>query len=416
MRRRTCAVVIALWGVLGFATAAKALFHLAVIDEILTSYGGDPNVQFIEMRMLAGSQNLVSNSVFAAFDASGTYIGDILVVPTNVANSGNGVRWLIGTSAFQTASGLAPDFIMPAGVLPTAGGMVCFGGGGGSLPQNPPTWSRTNFATYVDCVAYGTYTGASNILTGTPTMLNGDGHSLQRSTNTFDNATDFACADPSTPQNNAGTSASMAATSPCVVATPTATASATPTNTPNPGCPAAPDGTCLSTFAKGMLLVKDAPAGKEKLQAKLIGGPALVQTALGNPLSGGGTSYNLCIYDDVGNLVDEVDVARAGDTCGGDPCWKALGAAPPDGKGYKYKDSLLSAGGVSQILYKGGPAGKSKALVKGSGAGLSPGVAAALDSSSSATVQLRGSDASVCLSLTVSDIKKHDPTFFKGKK
>ena len=34
----------------------------------------------------------------------------------------------------------------------------------------------------------------------------------------------------------------------------------------------------------------------------------------------------------------------------------------------------------------------------------------------SATVQLRGSDAPQCLSLTVTDIKKHDPTFFKGKK
>jgi hypothetical protein len=420
MARRTCAVVVAVWMVLGFASAAKALFHLAVIDEVLTSYGGDPNAQFIEMRMLANSQNFVANSVFAAFDTTGAYVADILVVPSNVANSGNGVRWLIGTSAFQTASGLAPDFVMPAGILPTAGGMVCFGGGGGALPANPPTWSRTTFTNYVDCVAYGTYAGPPNILTGTPTTLNGDGHSLQRSTNTFDNAADFICGDPATPQNNAGVSASMPATAPCPVATPTATPTATATATPTgmaiSACPAAPDGACVSSFAKGLLLVKDAPAGKQKLLAKLIGGPALNQTDLGNPLSSGGTAYDICLYNDSGGLVGQLQVDRAGDTCSGVPCWKALGGAPPTGKGYKYKDKALSANGILQILYKGGAAGKSKALIKGNGAGLPPNMAAALQSSLSATVQLHGSDAPQCLSLTVTDIKKQDPTFFKAKK
>jgi hypothetical protein len=417
MARRTCAVAIALWVVLGCVRMAHAVFHLSVIDEVLTSYGGDPAKQFIEIRMLAGFQNAVQNSVFAAFDATGAYTGDILVVPGNVANANAGDRWLLGTSAFQTATGLVPDFTMPSGILPTGGGMVCYGGGGGLVPQNPPTWSRTTFSNYVDCVAYGTYSGPSNALIGTPTALNGDGHSLQRIGSTHDNAADFGCADPATPQNNAGMTVSMAATAPCPAPTATPTATVTPTATPTPaGCPAAPDGGCQSSFAKGLLLVKDAPAGKEKLLAKLIGGPALAQTDLGNPLSTGGTAYHLCLYSDTGTLVGQLDVDRAGDTCTGVPCWKALGGAPPSGKGYKYKDKALGADGVLQILYKGGAAGKSKALIKGSGAGLPANMAAALQSSTNATVQLRGSDAPQCLSVTVTNVKKHDPTFFKATK
>jgi hypothetical protein len=398
MMRRAFAVLVAGLVLLCGAHTSHALFHLAVIDEIMASYGGDPNVQFIEVRMLAASQNLVANSVFAAFDANGAYINDILVVPGNVANSGAGVRWLIGTSAFQTATGLMPDFPMPAGILPTAGGMVCFGGGGGSLPANPPTWSRTAFATYVDCVAYGNYTGPTNILTGTPTPLNGIGHSLQRNTSTFNNAADFICGDPATPTNNAGGNASMAATTPCF--TPFA-------------CPMTLDGSCLNTFTKGLLMVKETPPGKEKLLAKLVGGPALAQTDLGNPLSSGGTEYGVCIYDQTSALVGQLLVDRAGDTCSGSPCWKAIGGTPPGGKGYSYKDDALAADGVFKILYKGGAAGKSKALVKDTG---NHSIAGALQTSSSVTVQLRGDDAPTCLSLTVSTIKKHDATFFKATK
>ena len=36
---------------------ALALFHLAVIDEVMTSYDGDPEVQFVEIRMLLPGQN-----------------------------------------------------------------------------------------------------------------------------------------------------------------------------------------------------------------------------------------------------------------------------------------------------------------------------------------------------------------------
>jgi hypothetical protein len=216
---RTILVGVALVAV--FATAqrhapsAHAAFHLAVIDEVMTSYGGDSNVQFVEIRMLASGQSFVQDSVLGAFDASGSYLGDVLVVPANISNSGAGVRWLMGTSQFQTASGLSPDFVMPAG-LPTGGGMVCWGAPGVTTPA-PGSWDHTNPANYVDCVAYGTYSGPSNIHVGTPTPLDADGHSLQRVTDTNDNANDFVCGDPADPTKNDATSASLAATSPCSI-------------------------------------------------------------------------------------------------------------------------------------------------------------------------------------------------------
>jgi hypothetical protein len=399
MKRHTIAAVVAALTLLSFVRSAGAVYHLVLIDEVMTSYSGDATVQFVELRMLASLQNLVAHAIFAAFDADGSYIGDILEVPSNVATANPDVRWIIGTSQFQTVSGLTPDFIMPAGVLPTGGGMVCYGAPPSFIgtPQNPPTWDRTNFANYADCLAYGTYSGSTNALIGTPTSLDGDGHTLQRVLSTHNNENDFLCGNPATPQNNAGASVTLPATTPCT------------------GCTATPDGACVSGFAKGSLQIKEA-VGKESLQAKMIGGPALAQTDLGNPLSGGGTAYDVCIYNGSGNLVGKMSIARAGDTCSGKPCWKALGGDPPSGKGYKYKDDALAASGTFQILYKGGMAGKSKALVKGRGAGLPDNVADGLLSSTSATVQLRGSNAPKCLSLTVTDIKKQDANNFKANK
>jgi len=206
--------LLSLVAALAMPVRAHALFHLAVIDELASSYAGDDTQQFIEVRMLGVAQNFVAHSVFAAFDADGTYVGDILEVPANVTNSGANVRWLVATTSFQTAHGVTADFPMPP-TLPVAGGMVCFGGGGGLSPANPPNWDRTNFATYVDCVAYGTYHGPANIHTGTPTTRAGVGHSLQRGTSTNNNAADFACSDSLTPQSNNGTVVTLPSTIPC---------------------------------------------------------------------------------------------------------------------------------------------------------------------------------------------------------
>jgi hypothetical protein len=229
--------------------------------------------------------------------------------------------------------------------------------------------------------------------------------------------------------NSAGDAASSATLditvdgpTPTSTDTPDVTSTPTPTPTPAGACPATVDLGCTGGFGKGLLLVKANVPGKEKLVAKFLRGPALAQTDMGNPLDTGqggtGTAFALCIYDAATNLAGGVLVDRAGDVCDGAPCWKSIGKAPNDpsgpGKGYKYKDGGLASDGILKIVYKGGDAGKSKAIVIGKGPGLPAGVPAALQLSAQATVQLRSSDG-LCLSLPLSEIKKQETTFFKAK-
>jgi hypothetical protein len=164
--------------------------------------------------MLFAAQNLVSNSVLAAFDANGVYIEDILIIPTDVPIGVSGARWTMATSEFQSAQSFSADFTMPARI-PLGGGMICWGAPGVLPPANPASWDHTDPDNYVDCLAYGTYSGPTNHLIGNPTSLVAEGHGLTRRSETEDNATDFACADVATPTNNAGVTVEVAATTPC---------------------------------------------------------------------------------------------------------------------------------------------------------------------------------------------------------
>ena len=93
---------------------AYAIFHLMEIDEIMTSYGGDPNVQFVEFKMLTLVQNFVTDTVLWAFGPTGTYLGDVLIVPTDLTEAtGPDVRWIMATQAFEDLTGLTPDYIIP---------------------------------------------------------------------------------------------------------------------------------------------------------------------------------------------------------------------------------------------------------------------------------------------------------------
>jgi hypothetical protein len=209
------------------------------------------------------------------------------------------------------------------------------------------------------------------------------------------------------------------------VATPTpggGTPTPQPTSTPGGACPATADLGCVTGFAKGSFLARAGTPGRERLEARLLRGPALAQTDLGNPLDlaqgGTGTSYALCVYDDADALAAGVRVTRAGDLCAGKPCWRPIGRAPNHprgpGKGYRYRDRALDADGVLTIVYRGGPAGRSQAILVGKGSGLPAGIPAALGATSRVTVQLRSSDGA-CLSIELDEIQAQDPTSFKAR-
>jgi len=342
-----------------------AAFHIAVIDEVMTSYGGDPTVQFVEIRMLAAGQTVVGGSQLGVFDAAGAYIGKVMDIPSNVPNGGAGVRWIMGSAQFATISGLTPDFTFSGPIfLPTAGGMVCWG-----KPGNPATPTQ-----YVDCVAYGTYSGPSNGLIGTPTSQDAVGHSLARVSNTNNNAVDFACTDPASPTNNSGESASMMATSPCVptptrTETPTAspTMTRTPTATPVVTCPAVASPCKVAPTGKSTFQIsKRNDAVKRKFAWSWTKGEAVTAGDLGMPTMS--THYVLCAYDGAGTPVMEA-VAPAGGTCSGKACWKQSGKVTPTG--FTYKDKLAASYGISQITVKVGASGKGKVTVKGKGQALS---------------------------------------------
>jgi len=209
------------------ARDAHATFHVARISELMTSYNGNAGVQFVEITMEAPGQNLVSGSKLNVFDADGDFVMTA-VTPGGNVESGSGRTWIMGTPAFENASGIQVEFEFANGTLPTGGGMVCWGKPGATAS---PVSCPTDGTPYVDCVAYGSYNGPTNTCIGTPTPLSPAGHSLVRDGDSRDNANDFVCADLATPENNDGDTGTLPDSEPC---TPATTTTAPPTTSTLP--------------------------------------------------------------------------------------------------------------------------------------------------------------------------------------
>ena len=136
---------------------------------------------------------------------------------------------------------------------------------------------------------------------------------------------------------------------------------------PPAGCAEEPRDDCEGPWAKVSLLVNEKKAGKEKIIAKLIGGPADPRAMdWGDPITTGGGAYGICLYADgerllplEAPLVAELVVDRAGEECGTRACWK-----PAGGFGFLYKDKAAEEDGVSGAKFLGGPVGRSKILLK----------------------------------------------------
>lgn len=205
---------------------ALAAHHLAEISEVMVGFNGNPNVQYVEINQRAFGQNVVANTRLSAFDAAGNFIGVVLLVPGNVPNSGDGRRWIIGTTAFEAAAGIQADFEFTPGILPATAGMVCWGAPGVFPPADPNSWVASNPNNYVDCVAYGgsAFTGQNPMSSPSEASNDGPGdcqRSLTRVTPATFNVTNpwaksndvtaFALANPS-PTNNAGNVGSLVAT------------------------------------------------------------------------------------------------------------------------------------------------------------------------------------------------------------
>jgi len=173
---------------------------------------------------------------------------------------------------------------------------------------------------------------------------------------------------------------------------------------PRRGCPFFPSTTCASGFERKSLTVRETNLSRRSLTLKLAGGPALEQADFGDPTASGGTTYHLCIYDDADVLWVALEVARAGDVCPTEPCWKSVPSIQRD---YRYRDVEAAAAGVTAIRLQEGDAGTSRISVKGRSnsrrdqRALPIFIAESLASAASVQVRLHGSDAPECFADTL---------------
>jgi hypothetical protein len=215
----------------------RAAFHEALINEVMSGAGGNPNVQYVEIKMTSAFQTAVGCTRLTAFNCTGTSSSVLLVVPSGVLNSGPNITWIMASpsgATFLGASGINADFTWNNGATgnidPTCG-MVCWGAPGIVIDTSPggncaggtPNWNAADPNQYTDCVAYGGYSGTKKTVasyaggptSGTPSGLGaGNGtFSLTRMTATNNNSADFAFACP-TPTNNASQMGSFGACTP----------------------------------------------------------------------------------------------------------------------------------------------------------------------------------------------------------
>jgi hypothetical protein len=187
---------------------------------------------------------------------------------------------------------------------------------------------------------------------------------------------------------------------------------------PIEGCrnPVEPATGCVDRWATASLLVDEGVVGRERLQVRMLRGPALMGTSFGDPLPAGGTAYSVCVYDDAGGLAGRLEVDRAGSTCGLRSCWKRIGP-----RGFAFRDRSASSDGTKGMKLLGGGVGRSTLAFRAgndSRKGLTSmptGIAAALAGSTSATVQVHGSDAPDCFSATLGEVVKDTGSIFKAR-
>ncbi|MFT4570068.1 MAG: hypothetical protein ACI8TX_002431 [Hyphomicrobiaceae bacterium] len=210
--------------------AADASFHVIEIESLMNRFGPSEEIEYVELEMLAPGQTQVRNTRLTFFSGDGSVVTVLDVADENVASGSSGSSILFATSTFGVGSGVIPDFFFEPGTIDDSG-MICWGAPGGS-PPDPSTWDPAVPNSYIDCVAFGGYTGPlPGGKSGVSSSAPGDGqNALNRVNSTGDDSVDFELGLPR-PCNNAGECAVLTTpttiTSTTVPATITSTTSST---------------------------------------------------------------------------------------------------------------------------------------------------------------------------------------------
>ena len=207
-----CVAVAMFLGGLLFASPVQADFHLVKITEVMAGANGNANIQFVEIEMTSQGENCPGtgnhptpgDTSTATCDASGPgarllfsnadeSVTTQFIFPGNLPNFQSGRKFLIGTQAFDDLSTtFAPDFIMPALVVPTSG-KVCYK----NVPGAP-------FVPILTCLSYGNFTGNTEGVGPPAAALPTTGCSSLRRVvaDSFNNSIAFSLGTPD-PVNNA---------------------------------------------------------------------------------------------------------------------------------------------------------------------------------------------------------------------
>jgi hypothetical protein len=179
----------ALVALLALALPAPGASTQVLLSEVLGSWQGDDDVQFVELVVAGAGGSDVAGASLTFTAAAGER--QSFQLPVAVANGDPGRRILVATARAVDVTGLAADVRLPAGLLPARIGRVCYqvpDGEGGTIT--------------VDCLAYGGFAG-SNGPFGAPLGIGPDNRSLERVQGTGTNRDDWVGRLRPTPANNA---------------------------------------------------------------------------------------------------------------------------------------------------------------------------------------------------------------------
>jgi hypothetical protein len=95
-------------------TPAGAAFHCMRIAAVMAGAGGNDNIQYVELRLNAAGQTLVSGHTIRFYDGTGT-VAATFTIPTDIGNGALGASILIGTAEFDANATVEPNFIFSDG-------------------------------------------------------------------------------------------------------------------------------------------------------------------------------------------------------------------------------------------------------------------------------------------------------------
>ncbi len=127
------------------ALPASAAFHLNEITKVMVGLNGNTTIQAVELKMLAGGENLVTGVSVKVYDAAGAQVDSLGSFSASVPAGIAGRFILCATENFAATFGIAPDLLIKPGLL-VGTGQVSF--------EKP--------ACFINAVAYGSVTTPKN--------------------------------------------------------------------------------------------------------------------------------------------------------------------------------------------------------------------------------------------------------------